>query len=64
MLFVLCFLNLSFSLHFYSPLIQLTCIDSPIRIPESAKFCLCNPESGKILLVESEILVFGIQNTA
>ena len=29
MLFVLGFLNLSSSLHFYSPLIQLTCVDSP-----------------------------------
>ena len=45
MLFVLCFLNLSSSLHFYSPLIQLTCIDSP------------HSDSGirKILLVQSGI---------
>ena len=27
-------------------------------------FCLWNPKSGKILLVESEILGLGIQNTA
>ena len=56
MLFVLGFLNLSSSLHFYSPLIQLTCVDSP-HVRESRfwnlqHFCLCNPESGKIYLAD------------
>ena len=34
-----------------------------IRIPESAKFLPGNPKNGKILLMESGILGFGIRNT-
>ena len=33
-----------------------------IRIPESGKFLLVDPESGKSLLMESGIQGFGIQN--
>ena len=33
-----------------------------IRIPESGKFLLVDPESEKILLMESAIQGFGIQN--
>ena len=35
-----------------------------MRIPDSDKFCLCNPESRTFLLVESVILSFANQNTA
>ena len=35
-----------------------------IQIPEFGKFFLWSSESGKIFLVESGILGFGIQNTA
>ena len=34
------------------------------RNPEVRYFCLWNPKSGKILLVESGIIGFGIRNTA
>ena len=32
--------------------------------PNPGNFCLWNPEFGKFLLLESEILAFGIRNTA
>ena len=35
-----------------------------LQIPELGRFCLWSPESGKIFLVESGIVGFGIQNTA
>ena len=35
-----------------------------IEIPDSEKFLPGNPEKGKIFLMESGILGFGIRNTA
>ena len=35
-----------------------------LQIPEFERFCLWSPESGKIFLVESGIVGFGIHNTA
>ena len=40
------------------------CKAKGIRIPDSEKFCFWNAESGKILLVESRTMGFGIRNTA
>ena len=40
------------------------CKAKGIWIPDSEKFCFWNAESGKILLVESRTMGFGIRNTA